>query len=112
VATVRETYELGMTGSLVARNHGVNPNQVFHWCKLERGGALTAVAVGRRWCHRSSWRQRDVCRRPRDDAESIAEVTTEIADLPSYSYNALKMLSPRMFKRHQPQLSGAGCPKI
>ena len=46
LAMVRETYELGMTVSLVARKHGVNPNQVFHWRKLERIGALTAVEAG------------------------------------------------------------------
>jgi len=46
LAMVRETYEPGMTVSLVARKHGVNPNQVFHWRKLERVGALTAVSAG------------------------------------------------------------------
>ena len=46
LAMVRETYEPGMTVSLVARKHGVNPNQVFHWRKLERSGALTAVEAG------------------------------------------------------------------
>ena len=35
VAMVRETYEPGMTVSLVARRHGINPNQLFHWRKLE-----------------------------------------------------------------------------
>jgi transposase len=43
---VRETYEPGMTVSLVARKHGINPNQLFHWRKLERVGALTAVESG------------------------------------------------------------------
>lgn len=46
LAMVHETYEPGMTVSLVARRHGVNPNQVFHWRKLERIGALTAVEAG------------------------------------------------------------------
>jgi len=46
LAMVRETYEPGMTVSLVARKHGVNPNQLFHWRKLERLGALTAVSAG------------------------------------------------------------------
>lgn len=46
LSMVRETYEPGMTVSLVARKHGVNPNQVFHWRKLERIGALTAVSAG------------------------------------------------------------------
>lgn len=46
VSMVRETYEPGMTVSLVARQHGINPNQLFHWRKLERVGALTAVEAG------------------------------------------------------------------
>ena len=46
LSMVRETYEPGMTVSLVARKHGINPNQVFHWRKLERIGALTAVGAG------------------------------------------------------------------
>lgn len=46
VSMVRETYEPGMTVSLVARGHGINPNQLFHWRKLERIGALTAVEAG------------------------------------------------------------------
>lgn len=46
VAIVHETYQPGMTVSLVARKHGINPNQVFHWRKLERIGALTAVEAG------------------------------------------------------------------
>jgi transposase len=46
VAMVRETYEPGMTVSLIARKHGINPNQLFHWRKLERIGALTAVGAG------------------------------------------------------------------
>jgi len=46
LAMVRETYEPGMTVSLVARQHGINPNQLFHWRKLERLGALTAVGAG------------------------------------------------------------------
>ena len=46
VGMVRETYEPGMTVSLVARRHGINPNQLFHWRKLERIGALTAVEAG------------------------------------------------------------------
>lgn len=43
---VRETCEPGMTVSLVARKHGVNPNQLFQWRKLERAGALIAVDSG------------------------------------------------------------------
>ena len=45
VAIVHETYQPGMTVSLVARKHGINPNQLFHWRMPERVGALTAVAA-------------------------------------------------------------------
>jgi transposase len=43
---VRETYEPGMSVSLVARKHGVGASQLFSWRKLEREGGLTAVSAG------------------------------------------------------------------
>jgi putative transposase len=60
LAMVRETYEPGMSVSLVARRHGVNPNQLFQWRRLERIGALTAgvrVAFAMDCCDREvmSW---------------------------------------------------------
>lgn len=45
-ALVRETYEPGMSVSLVARKHGISASQLFNWRKLERDGALTAVQAG------------------------------------------------------------------
>ncbi len=45
-ALVRRTYEAGMTVSLVARQEGVAASLLFQWRKLERQGALTAVAAG------------------------------------------------------------------
>ena len=39
VGMVEETFEPGMTVSLVARRHGVAPNQLFTWVE----GALTAA---------------------------------------------------------------------
>lgn len=45
-ALVRETYEPGMSVSLVARKHGVGAGQLFNWRKLEREGGLTAVTAG------------------------------------------------------------------
>ena len=45
-ALVRETYEPGMSVSLVARKHGVGASQLFNWRKLEREGALTVVTAG------------------------------------------------------------------
>jgi len=46
VAIVNETYEPGVTVSLVARRHGIAPNQLFHWRKLAAQGALTAAGRG------------------------------------------------------------------
>ena len=43
---VRETYEAGMSVSLVARKHGISASQLFNWRKLEREGALVAVHAG------------------------------------------------------------------
>ena len=48
IAIVAETYESDVTVSLVARRHGVAPNQVFSWRRLAAQGALTAVAIVRR----------------------------------------------------------------
>ena len=46
VVMVRETLEPGVSVSLVARRHGINPNQLFHWRKLYQGGSLASVAAG------------------------------------------------------------------
>lgn len=46
VAMVRETFEPGKTVSMVARLHGVNPNQLFHWRKLYQDDSLSAVSAG------------------------------------------------------------------
>lgn len=42
---VEETYAAGMSVSLVARQHGVAPNQVFTWRRLYSAGALLAVGA-------------------------------------------------------------------
>ena len=43
---VQETYAPGMSVSLVARQHGIAPNQVFTWRRLYAEGALSAVGAG------------------------------------------------------------------
>src|SRR3974390_1250977 len=43
---VEETSEPGMPVSLVARRHGVAPNQLFTWRRLVAQGALTAAGAG------------------------------------------------------------------
>jgi transposase len=40
---VQETYEPGVTVSLVARRHGIPPSQLFYWRRRMEDGALTAV---------------------------------------------------------------------
>jgi transposase InsO family protein len=45
-AIVQETYAPGMSVSLVARRHGIAPNQLFTWRRLYAGGALSAVGAG------------------------------------------------------------------
>ncbi|MDR6208086.1 transposase-like protein [Paraburkholderia graminis] len=42
----RESFEPGKSVSMVARQHGVNPNQLFHWRKLYQDGSLSAVSAG------------------------------------------------------------------
>jgi transposase-like protein len=47
LAMVRESLEPGKSVSMVARQHGVNPNQLFHWRKLYQDGSLSAVKAER-----------------------------------------------------------------
>src|SRR6201988_3740662 len=46
VRMVEETFAPGMTVSLVARQHGVAPNQLFPWRRLVTQGSLTAAGSG------------------------------------------------------------------
>jgi transposase InsO family protein/transposase-like protein len=46
VRMVEETYAPGASVSSVARQHGVNPNQIFSWRRLAAEGAYTAAAAG------------------------------------------------------------------
>jgi transposase len=45
-AIVQETYAPEMSVSLVARRHGIAPNQLFTWRRLYASGALSAVGAG------------------------------------------------------------------
>ena len=46
VRMVEETFAPGMTVSLVARRHGVAPNQLITWRRLAAQGSLTAAGSG------------------------------------------------------------------
>jgi transposase len=43
LAIIAETHEPGVTVSLVARRHGIAPNQLFTWRRLASQGALVAT---------------------------------------------------------------------
>ncbi len=45
-AIVAESFMPGQSVSLVARRHGLNPNQLFKWRKLYQEGSLSAIAAG------------------------------------------------------------------
>jgi transposase len=46
LAMIRASLELGKSVSMVARQHGVNSNQLFHWRNLYQNGSLSAVSAG------------------------------------------------------------------
>ena len=46
IAIVQQSFEPGMTVSLVARQHGVADSQLFLWRKQYQEGRFTAVAAG------------------------------------------------------------------
>lgn len=46
IAIVQQSFEPGMTVSLVARQHGVAASQLFFWRKQYQEGSLTAAAAG------------------------------------------------------------------
>src|SRR5262249_21166783 len=56
VRMVEETFEPGITVSLVARRHGVAPNQLFTWRRLVVEGALTAAGSGEQVVPASDYR--------------------------------------------------------
>ena len=47
LAMVEETYDPGVTVSLVARRNGIQPNQLFAWRKLAAQGATGTVSITR-----------------------------------------------------------------
>ncbi|MBV8263237.1 MAG: transposase [Candidatus Eremiobacteraeota bacterium] len=53
---MQETYAPGMSVSLVARQHGIAPNQLFSWRRLCADGALSAVSAGEELVPASEYR--------------------------------------------------------
>ena len=56
MALVAETQEPGATVSLVARRHGIAPNQLFTWRRLAAHGALAAAGAGEEVAPASAYR--------------------------------------------------------
>ena len=53
---VQETYAPGMSVSLVARQHGIAPNQLFGWRRLHAEGGLSAMGPGEETVPASDYR--------------------------------------------------------
>ncbi len=58
IAIVQQSFEPGMTVSLVARQHGVAASQLFLWRKRIRKAALQPLPQENRLCPRRSWHLR------------------------------------------------------
>jgi transposase len=71
VRMVEETFEPGMTVSLVARRHGVAPNQLFTWRRLVVEGALTAAGSGEQVVPASDYRALQSQVRPARSASAL-----------------------------------------
>src|SRR3978361_2033022 len=78
VAIVQETYTPGASVSMVARRHGVAPNQVFNWRRLYSEGALSAVGAGEEVMPASEYRalQQQVRERPRLPGKKTRDTKT------------------------------------
>ena len=81
---VQETYAPGISVSLVARQHGVAPNQVFKWRQLYAEGALSAVGAGEEVVATSEYRalQHQVRKR---EALNLAQPKKRLLRSPSFA---------------------------
>ena len=61
VRMIEETFEPGMTVSLVARRYGVAPNQLFTWRRSVTQGSLTAAGSGEEIVPASDYRAAPLC---------------------------------------------------
>ena len=99
IAIVAETYEPGVTVSLVARRHGIAPNQVFSWRRLAAQGALTAAGAEEEVVPASEYRALQIQLR---DAQRLlgkktteAEILKEALDIAGGQKNICCAHSPR-----------------
>src|SRR5947207_12164808 len=101
VRMVEETFEPGMTVSLVARRHGVAPNQLFTWRRLVAQGSLTAAGSGEEVVPASEYRAlqnqvRELHRRPPlPDDDLVSKIKAVIAELATYGYRRVHAVLKR-----------------
>ena len=97
LAMVQETYEPGVTVSLVARRHGVRPNQLFAWRKLAAQGALTATGASEEVVPASEYRalqsQVRELQRLLGEKAMEAEILREALDHAAPKKGTLRLLS-------------------
>lgn len=97
LAMVEETYDPGVTVSLVARRNGIQPNQLFAWRKLAAQGALTATKAQEEVVAASEYRalqgQVRELQRLLGKKTMEAEILREALDVAAPEKRLLRMLS-------------------
>ncbi|MCY1339702.1 Transposase [compost metagenome] len=103
LAMVRESCEPGKTVSMVARQHGVNPNQLFHWRKLYQDGSLSAVSAGEEVVPASELS--DALKQVRELQRLLGKKTMENEIL----REAVEVMKSRKWIARSPSLPGTTC---
>ena len=97
LSMVEETYDPGVTVSLVARRNGIQPNQLFGWRKLAAQGALTATSAQEEVVAASAYRalqgQVRELQRLLGKKTMEAEILKDALDLAAPKKRPLRMLS-------------------
>jgi transposase len=105
---VEESLEPGASVSLVARRHGVNPNQLFTWRRLAAHGAFTAAAAGEEVVPASDYRA--LQEQIRDLHRLLGKKTLEAVSWPSFPWTSICRRTPEdgCFRDAETRDPGAG----
>jgi len=101
---VQETFAPGMSVSLVARQHGIAPNQLFAWRRLYADGALSAVGAGEEVVAASEYRA--LQQQVRELQRLLGKKTLETEIL----RDALDLAQPKKRLSHAPSFNRGGTP--
>ena len=101
---MQETYAPGMSVSLVVRQHGVAPNQVFTWRRLYAEGALSAIGAGEEVVPASEYRA--LQHQVRELQRLLGKKTLETEIL----REALDLVQPKKRLLRSPSPARAGAP--